>query len=461
MSEAVDLLVGADVLYPMTGDDDIVLDAEIAIRDGRILYAGPRKQPGDWSARQTVGGRHRAVLPGFVNCHSHAASLVFRSQSDDGAGGAALYTVAFRAERDIGPDEWRDLAFLGVIDMIKSGITTINDIWYEPEALAEAAAAAGLRGQIANKIFDVRLENLHGGDYTRYGEEGEARLRRAVTFVDQWHGAGGGLITGRLAPHASDTCSAGLLLDAAREARRLGVGTHLHVAQSQREVDHITAEHRRGPAEYLADLGVLDDQSVVAHLTFASSGDLDAVGRAGANYAHCSTIYPRRGVYPDVAAIAARGIPWGLATDWMMNDPFEAMRNALNALRLRQGSVAALSTSQALWRATAGSAAVLGLASDIGRLVAGCKADLIQLDLDQPHLAPFYADHASVAYYARASDVVTSIIDGKVVMADRQVLGLDEAAILRKVRRHLPRWAALMRSLGGVGHPGLCHCGHD
>ncbi len=461
MREAVDLLVGADILYPMTGDGDIVLDGEIAIRGDRIIYAGPSKEPGAWVALKSIGGRGKAVLPGFVNCHSHTASLVFRSQSDDGAGGAALYTVAFRAERDIGPDEWRDLAVLGVVDMIKAGITTINDIWYEPEALAEAALAGGLRAQIANKVFDVRLENLYCDDYTRYGEEGQARLRRAVTFVEQWHGAGGGLITARIAPHASDTCSQGLLLDAVQEARRLGVGTHMHVAQSQREVDHVRAQHGRGPAEYLADLGLLDEQSVVAHLTFAGCGDLDAVRRAGANYAHCSTIYPRRGVYPDVAAIAERGIPWGLATDWMMNDPFEAMRNALNALRLRQGSVAALSTKEALWRATAGSAAVLGLASDIGQLAPGYKADLIQLDLDQPHLAPFYADHASVAYYARASDVVTSIVDGKLVMADRQVLGLDEADILHKARRHLPRWAALMRSLGGVGHPGLCHCGHD
>jgi 5-methylthioadenosine/S-adenosylhomocysteine deaminase len=238
------------------------------------------------------------------------------------------------------------------------------------------------------------------------------------------------------------------------------VGLHIHVAQSPREVEYIQAQHGKGPAEFLLDLGQLGSSSVVAHLTFASPGDLDAVASSGARYAHCSTIYPRRGVYPDVPAITGRGISWGLATDWMSNDPFQAMRNALNALRLLQRSHQALSCKEALWRATVGSAGVLGLEGEVGQIAPGFKADLIQIDLEQPHLAPFYADHASIAYYARASDVVTSIIDGRVVMAERRVLGLDEEEVLGRVLRHRPRWTALMRSLGGVGHPGLCTCGH-
>jgi 5-methylthioadenosine/S-adenosylhomocysteine deaminase len=456
--EPIDLLVGADVLYPMTAGAEIILGGEVAVRADRIVHAGPRRPSGAWAARRTISGKGKAVLPGFVNCHSHTASIVFRSQSDD-TGGAALYTVAFRAEKDISPEEWRALALLGVIDMVKAGITTINDIWYEPEALAEAALAAGLRAQIAYKLFDVRLEDLHRDDYTRYPAVGEERLKRGVAFVETWHGAGNGLITGRIGPHATDTCSPELHKEAGLEARRLGVGTHSHVAQSQREVDYIQARHGKGPAEHLFALGLLSSNSVLAHLTFASPGDLDAVAMAGANYAHCSIIYPRRGVYPDVAAIAGRGIKWGLATDWMMNDPFEAMRNALNALRLRQGTHQALGCQEALSRATAGSAAVLGLDGELGRLAPGCKADLIQIDIDQPHLAPFYADYSSLAYYARASDVTTSIIDGRLVMADRRVLGLNEPELLASVRRHLPRWTALMRSLGGVGHQDLCGCG--
>ncbi len=136
------------------------------------------------------------------------------------------------------------------------------------------------------------------------------------------------------------------------------------------------------------------------------------------------------------------------------------MRNAMNALRLRQGDYQAFSSKQALTRATVDSAAVIGLGDDIGKLAAGMKADLIQIDLDQAHLAPFYADYSSIAYYARAGDVVTSVINGKPVMENRRVLGVDEPKALSAVNRHLPGWTKLMRELGGTGHPGLCPCGH-
>ena len=461
IGEVIDLLVQADVLYPMAEEDGIILDGEVAIHEDRIVYAGPGRPDGTWSPARTLSGEGKAVLPGFVNCHSHAASIVFRSQSDDGAGGAALYTVAFRAEKNITPEQWRDLAVLGVVDMIKAGITTINDIWYEPEALAEACVQAGLRAQIAYKLFDVRLEELYRQDYTRYPELGEARLKRGVELVENWHGRADGLVSGRIGPHATDTCSTGLHKEAVAEARRMKVGCHTHVAQSRGEIDYITATHGMGPAQYLLDIEALDANSVVAHLTFATSGDFDAVSQASARYAHCSTIYPRRGVYPDIPSVDARGIPWGLATDWMMNDPFEAMRNAMNALRLQQGTYEALSSNRALHLATCDSAEVLGLGNAVGRLKAGFKADLIQVDIDQPHLAPFYANYSSMAYYARASDVVTSVINGRIVMENRRVLGIDEGEALAAVQRDLPGWAGLVQELGGTAHRALCPCGHQ
>jgi 5-methylthioadenosine/S-adenosylhomocysteine deaminase len=429
MPEAVDLLVGADFLYAMTADGAIATDAEVAVRDGRIVHAGPARPPGSWLPARIIDGGGRAVLPGFVNCHSHAASAIFRSQSDDGEGGRALYKVAFRGEREVTPQEWRDLAFLGAADMIKAGITTINDIWYEPEALAQACMDMGLRADIAFKIFDVKLEELWRGDYTRHGEIGESRLRRGVEFAQGWHGKGGGLISARIGPHASDTCSPDLHRAAVVEARRLGIGSHTHVAQSPAEVAMMEAAHGCGPAEFLRDLGCLGPD-----------------------------IYPRRGVYPDIPAISQRTIPWGIATDWMMNDPFEAMRNALNALRLRAGRHDAFTSEEALWRATAGAASVLGKAGEIGQLKPGMRADLIVIDLEQPHLQPFYGDFASIVWYARAADVVTSVIGGRVVMEDRRIARIDEAGVLARIAAHRQRWGDMMLALGGVSRLAPC-CG--
>jgi 5-methylthioadenosine/S-adenosylhomocysteine deaminase len=459
MHQPVDLLVEAEFLYPMTQGLPVIQGGEVAIRADRIVYAGTAQPAGTWKAMRKISARGHAVMPGFVNAHCHAASIVFRSQTDDPPGGITLYTIGFRGEPQITGAEWHDLAHVGAVDMVKAGITTINDIYFEPDGLAAAVEATGLRAQLCDEIFDVKKENLASGDYTRYADIGASRLRRSVDFSSRWHGKANGRITTRLGPHAVDTCAPEFHREIAAEARRMGVGLHIHAAQSAREVEVIKSMYGRTPLEHLGALEVMGPDTVLAHLTFASHADLDCVRNAGARYAHCPTIYPRRGVYPDVPAIRARSIPMGFATDWMMNDPFEGMRNAINALRLRSGKVDALTTSDALWFATMGSAQVLGLDSDVGSLELGKKADLIVIHLDRPHLEPFYGDPASVVYYARASDVVMSIVDGRIIMEDRRVCGIDELAVLDAARQHLPRFSGLMRQLGGVSRRVHCPCG--
>ncbi|MFV0473675.1 MAG: amidohydrolase family protein, partial [Pikeienuella sp.] len=427
--EQIDLLVTADFLY--ASGDEIVAGAEIAIRDGLILHAGPARPAGAWVPRERLDGAGMAALPGFVNAHCHAASTVFRSQTDDGVGGKALYTISFRGESRVAPDDWRALARMGVAEMILAGYTTINDFWYCPDAMGELALETGLRLQLATEIFDVDKPALADGDYTRHPKIGEALLREALRVADQWHGAGEGLVTARLGPHAADTCSGGLHLEIAAEARRRGIGLHCHVAQSAQEAARIQTEHGRGPAEWLAEIGALGEDWVLAHLTNATARDIAAVAETGAACAHCSTIYPRRGVYPDLAAIRAAGIRTGFASDWMLNDPFEGMRYAINALRARERRHDALTSAEALNLATAGSAAALDLGDRIGRLAPGMEADLILVDIDQPSMQPFYGEPASLVFYARAGDVRHSVARGRVIMRDRVVAGIDKQAAVR------------------------------
>jgi 5-methylthioadenosine/S-adenosylhomocysteine deaminase len=446
----IDLLVRADYLYPVSEGMPIIRDGEVAIAADRIVYAGPRKAEGSWQARRVVAGGGKAVLPGLVNCHSHTASVIFRSQTDDFTAGVGLYSIAFRMEKEISPEEWHALALLGCIDMLRAGITTINDLWYSPDRLAAAVEQSGLRAMIANKIFDVRLEALHAGDYARERAAGAARLRTGVEFVERWNGKANGRISGRIGTHASDTCDPALHREARAEARRLGVGMHIHTAQSAREVEHITATRGCGPLEYLRDIGLLADDVVCAHLTFASDGDLDAVRETGARYAHCPTIYPRRGRYPRLDDIRRRGIVTGFATDWMLNDPFEGMRNAMNATRLLASDADLLPSQEALWHHKMGSARVLGLDHEIGSLEAGKKADLIVLDLDRAHLQPYYGGYPALVYYAKTSDLMMSVIDGEIVIEEGRPIHLDEAAILADIKRRVPAWRETLRALGST-----------
>ena len=452
--ELIDLLVQADYLYTMNEDLPIVKRGEVAIRGTRIVYAGPQKPVGSWRATRTINGEGKAVIPGLINSHCHTASIIFRSQTDDvivkGADsvGSALYTLAFPMERHISTDEWYDLAKLGCLDMIRSGITTINDMWYAPEGLAEAVNNSGLRATIANKIFDVRLENLQNGDYTRYPKEGEKRLRDGVKFAESLEGIGDGLITARIATHASDTCDSSLHIEARAEADRLGIGMHCHAAQSKAEVSYIRNTHCCGPLVYLRDIGLLRDDVVVAHLTYADNSDLSAVAETGASYAHCPTVYQRRGVYPKLWLIRDQGIRTGFATDWMLNDPFEGMRNAIQATRLSLGNANAMSCKEALWLHTVGAAEALGLEKEIGSLEPNKRADLILIDLEQSHLQPYYGGFSSLVFYVKASDVVTSVVNGCVIMEERQVVTLDTQEIMAVIGKQIPQWIDRLYNLG-------------
>lgn len=455
----IDLLIRAEFIYPADAAMSVIADGEVAIIKDRIVYCGPRRPEGTWQAKDQRGGSGFIALPGFVNCHSHTASVIFRSQTDDHVAKTALLDVAFRLEKDISEDEWGLCAALGMSDMVRAGFTTINDIWYAPTRLAALVEQVGLRAQLAYKVFDVKLENLRLGDYTHYPHIAAQRLADGLEFASQWNGRAEGRITTRIGTHATDTCSQELLTTARAEANRLGLGLHIHCAQSSAEMDEIRAKHGCGPVAYLDRIGFLGPDTVLAHLVFASDAELELVAKAQAPYAHASTIYPRRGRYPDLAKIRSLGIRTGLATDWMLNDPFEAMRYALNGTRMVAGSPQALSCEDAFYLQTRGAAQVLGLEQDIGSLEIGKKADLILVDITKPHLQPFYGSVAAFVYYARASDVRLSIVDGRIIMDDRVITHLDDQPILDAVRDITPKWRGQLKHYGSsaVEGPG-CAC---
>jgi 5-methylthioadenosine/S-adenosylhomocysteine deaminase len=444
----VDLLVRADYLYPMTEGLPIVKDGEVAIVKDRIVYAGPRKESAAWTARRTIDGSGKAVLPGLVNCHSHAASLIFRSQTD-GNNAVGLYKVAFRMEKDVSDETWSLTAKLGCIDLIRSGVTTINDIWYCPDGLARAVDQIGLRAVIANKVFDVKLENLVINDYTRYRDLGETRLRAGVAFAEQWHKGANGRVIAKMGTHATDTCSPELHKIARKEADRLGLGMHIHTAQAQREVDYVNATYGCGSLEFLRDIGLLRDDVVCAHMIHATDKDLDAVLEVNAGYAHCATIYPRLGIFPPLEKILRRKVKTGFGTDWMQNDPFEGMRNAMNVIRVQLDNAEFLPCQEALWHHTMGSARVLGLDKEIGSLEPGKKADVIAINLNNAHMQPYYGDYSALVYYAKSSDVEISVVDGEIVMENFRLTRIDEDEVLRDVKAALPQWAEKLAAYGG------------
>ena len=455
--DELDLLLRAKWIFPVDGISESIQNGEVAVKDGKIVYVGT-KMPDHWQAKNVVEMPSSALLPGFVNSHCHAASTVFRAQSEDGEGGRALYTVAFRGEGIVEPEDWAIMAKLGVLEMAKAGITTLNDFWYAPDDMGEAALATGLRMQLATEILDVDKNLVPDGDYTRDSSIAERTLRNGVEVASRWHGRNNGLITSRLGPHAIDTVSEGLFKECVHEARANGWGLHTHAAQSPQEVNYIREKTGLGPVTWLGRLELLGPDWVLAHLTFAEELDLKIAFEHDVGYAHAASIYPRRGVYPDLSGAKSKGIRTGMASDWLLNDPFEIMRVMLSATRLKAGDYKALSSYEALELATAGAADVVGLGDCIGRLKVGYDADIIAVALDRPHMQPFYGTATSLVWHARASDVTDSWVKGKPVLAKGEVDGIDESDALNAFATRLNHLGEMIRGLGGITRTDPCQC---
>ena len=453
----VDLLVKAGWVFPVDGVTESIPNGEVAVKDGKVIYVGPTLR-NEWNSKKVVEFSDSALLPGFVNCHCHAASTVFRAQTEDGEGGRALYNVVFRGEGLIQDEDWKILARLGVVEMAKAGITTLNDFWYAPDEMGEAALSTGLRMQLATEILDVDKNLIPHADYTRSPQIGNQTLRRGVEVARRWHGRNNGLITSRLGPHAIDTVSEGLFRECTTEARGNGWGLHTHAAPSPQEVNYIRKTKGFGPVTWLGNLGLLGKDWVLAHLTFADEADLNTAAENNIGYAHAASIYPRRGVYPDLTGARSKGIITGMASDWLLNDPFEIMRIMLSATRLRASDHTALTSYEALELATAGAASVMGLGDIVGRLKIGYEADMILVALDRPHLQPFYGTTTSLVWHARANDVTHSWVRGKSVLANGEVDGVDEKNALQTLSSRLNHLGQTVRSLGGFSKTGACPC---
>lgn len=437
-------------VFPDFVDAAPIQDGFIAIAEGRVEAVGPASQAHEWlnPGTQVTDASGMVAMPGLVNVHTHLAAGIFRGLLDEGSKGRGLYDIAFPMEQRLEPDDIYWLGLLGCIEVLKAGCTTVNDIFYFADSLAQAVDTIGLRAVLAEKIFDVDLPRIGRGDYTRDRARGERKLAANVELIQRWHGAKGGLIGCRMGTHATDTCSSGLLSLASQEAQRLGVGLHIHVAQSPIEMDHIAATHGRTPVEYLNDLGLLRADTLSVHCSNNSDLDLDLMAETNTAYACCPTMYPRRGRFPRLGEFLSRGIRTGFGTDWIRMDPWEGMRNAMCAVRLMAGEPEALPSRELLDLQTMGSARALGMADDVGSLTRGKRADIVLIDMRRSHLQPFYGDVPGVLHSVYPSDVHTVFVEGNAVLRGGVVVGLDEASVVSEVGSRIGRYRAWREAIG-------------
>jgi 5-methylthioadenosine/S-adenosylhomocysteine deaminase len=419
----IDLLVDGGFVY--TGED-LLTDGAVAV-DGRTVVAvGPSDRlRAEYDAETLIDASGRAVLPGLVNAHTH--ECLPRGFHEDLPLMEWLETSTLPAERALTPDQMEAAARLNQAEMIRSGTTTFAEIFRHQDVAADVARETGMRAIVSSQAIDDPYEI----------ETVEANRK----VFEQYHGAADGRIQVWFGVHAPYTCHEETMVRAAELADRYDTRLHTHLAETESEVDQIDAEHGLTPVEYLDELGLLTERLHAAHCVHLTDEDVRLLADRGVSVAYnpVSNMKLADGVAPVLDLLAA-DVPVGLATDSNLSnnnlDMFEEMRIGSYVQKLHTEDPAAMSYELLLELATEGAARSLGLES-VGRLAPGWKADIITVSLDAPHLRPVFPEQnllANLVYAGNGADVVDTIVDGAVLMRDRELLTIDEEAVFDRAQ---------------------------
>jgi 5-methylthioadenosine/S-adenosylhomocysteine deaminase len=436
--EKADLVIAGGTVVTMDAGRRVIADGAVAVRGDAILDVGTRAEiEARYDAAKTMDARGMLVMPGLINGHAHAAMSLFRGLADDLSLNDWLHKYIFPAEaRNVTEDFVTWGTRLGILEMLRGGITTYADMYYFEDAVARVTKEAGMRGVLGETIIDFPApDNKTTAEAFAYTQK----------YLDHWKGDP--LIHAAVAPHSIYTCSEKTLEQAAALARRNGAPILIHIAEAPFEAEESRAKHGLTPVGYLERIGVLGPDVVGAHCIWVDAGDIATLAHFGVGCIHnpSSNMKTGSGVMPVVEMLAA-GEPVGLASDGAASnnnqDLFEEMDLAAKLQKIARRDPRALPAEQVVEMATIGGARALHLEKMIGSLEAGRKADLILVDTTAPHATPMYNVYSEIVFALKASDVKTVIVAGKIVMEDRRMLTLDEKEILAKAQEYKKKIAA-------------------
>ncbi|MFP3983954.1 MAG: amidohydrolase family protein [Desulfurivibrionaceae bacterium] len=428
MVRECDLLIYGTVL-PVAGGDEFIEDGAVVVQGTTIAEVGGRRElEARYSPRESLGLDRGLVMPGLVNLHTHAPMSCMRGMADDLPLMVWLQEHIFPAEQKLTSEIVYQSSLLSGIEMIKSGTTTFCDMYLFAGDVACAAREIGLRGAVGEVIFDFPSPNY--GDK----EAGLAYVREMfATYGEDT------LIRVTVDPHSVYTCSPDLLLELKDLADEFKAPYVIHLSESKDEVNDVIQRYDRTPVHHLDHLGILDSRTVADHCVMLSDSEIHLLAEKGASVCHCpeSNMKLASGVAP-VPDLLAAGVNVGLGSDGSASnndvDLFAEMDSAAKLHKVHRRDPTVMSARETLYMATQGGARALKAENEIGSLEPGKKADIIVLNLDQPHLTPMYDISSHLVYAARGGDVVHSVVNGRIVMRDRLMTTVDESAIFSGMR---------------------------
>lgn len=376
---------------------------------------------GEVEGSNVIDGHGKFATPGLVNAHTHASMTLLRSYSDDKA-------LMDWLNKDIWPIEakmtHKDIywgAALAAVEMIKSGTTAFADM-YGPnmEEVAKVVDESGLRGSLSRGLIGIF--------------DGDEKLATNVELYKNFHGAANGRITVMFGPHAIYTCPPDYLRKVATAAEKLGAEIHMHMNETQDEINDCLKNYGKRPFEVVNETGLLDLGMLAAHCVWLSDEEIEIIKAKKIRVAHNpgSNMKLASGIAP-VTKLLAEGVTVALGTDGASSnnnlDMLEEVRLAALLAKVESMNPLSVPAAQALQMATEFGATALGL-QNVGRLAEGYKADIVLWDMSGVEWQPNYNPVSLLVYSANASSADTVIVDGKILMQGRELKTLDAEKIL-------------------------------
>jgi 5-methylthioadenosine/S-adenosylhomocysteine deaminase len=435
--QPIDLLVFPRWLVPVEPAGLVLEQHALAVDGGRILELLPAAEAAQrYQARETLRLDRHALMPGLVNAHSHAAMSLLRGIADDLPLMTWLQEHIWPAEgAHVSPEFCRDGASLAAAELIRGGVTCVNDMYFFPDASADAFSAAGLRAVVNLIVLDFP---------TAWAANADEYIHKGLALHDALKA--NPLVTTIFGPHAPYTVSDAPLTKIRAYANELAIGIHMHVHETADEVAMAVQASGKRPWQRLKELELLGPDFVAVHMTQLTDAEIAEAAEFGVHVAHCpeSNLKLASGFCP-VGKLLKAGVNVALGTDGAASnndlDLFGELKTAALLAKAVAGDAETLPAQSALHMATLAGAKALGLDEQIGSLEAGKQADFIAIDLDALNTQPVYNVLSQLAYAVNSRQVSEVYVAGKPLLRGGLLTSLDEAAL----RAAANEWARKIR----------------
>ncbi len=414
-------------LVTQNRERDVIENADVRVVEDRIAEVGRNLSHPD---EHRIDCSDRIVMPGLINAHTHVPMALFRGISDNKNLQDWLHEDIFPAEEKMDGEDVYLGSLLGTTEMLESGTTCFNEMYFKTDRIAEAVEDTGIRAVLARGVMDIE-------------ESIDEQLEKATLFVENYRDHE--RINTAIAPHAIYTCSKDLLRLSKKYAEAYNVPYHIHVSETVKENKDSREEHGKTPVEYLESEGLLDSSVVTAHCTWLTERDRNILSERDVSVAHNPAANLKLGSgIADLNRMKEAGINTGLGTDGSASNNslnmFQEMK--LAGLLHKRNDPTEITEQDILDMATVNSAKALDMEEEIGSIEEGKKADLVMIDIEDVSMNPIYGDRGLISnlVYSFNGDVSEVLVDGQLVVENGRCTEVNHEKIVEAVNERVEKF---------------------